>query len=735
MPAITGDMGQADAAHALAAAGIYVFPADHPGLDQCAGIGPTHNPWHANDRGKHPAVKWDSGASTSEHNIDWWWRDEPRNVGIHCGKSGLLVVDEDAAGEFDRFAADHGVEIPETYTVTTAKGKHYYFDDTEGGALGIHEGAFGSYAINIRSGVGYVVGPSSLHESGVVYAANDVRTIAPLPSWIPDAIRGGKPPANGTPTAAEVLNSDPFGTYQRFVLPDVIKANHRHSTIVQYAGSLLARDCPLDEAKILIKDAWQRCEQPPDARAYTLDLAYADLEDIYQRYPAGRSEGYQKTSAPTSPSLPAPLGLTLPTSFYDARPELTEIRHRAHQRDADADPVLYATLARINAMAPHTLRIDTGVLEPAALNLFVAACGPSGAGKTSAAGVSKRLYQSSLLDFKDGLPLGSGEGIVETFFAYVWEDDLSREPKKDGTRYQVRVKRQEYHNAFLVADEGQAMLKMMDRSGSVLAETIRSLWVGTTAGQNNASAETRRILPEGSYALGMLVGFQPDTIQPLLADGAGGTPQRFVYCWVVDDTIPDQVSSMAIPSRVFSTRATTLQMAQDIKDEIRAIRRARRRGAQFDRLDAHDYLTKAKLAAGLCLLGGRTVIDEEDWELAGIMWETSCRVRDEMVSYGKSLSAQAAHEKNVARAVGEGMAETARQEARERHGAPWRVAKNIANKVHDGGLRTVGAVNRKLARRDQNDHDLLASAWAIAVDEGWVAVSGDGVEPGQQRPT
>jgi hypothetical protein len=76
MPMITGDMGQADAALALGRAGIYVFPADHPGLDRCVGVGDGHNPWHPDDRGKHPAVKWDSGASTSEHNITYWWRDD-----------------------------------------------------------------------------------------------------------------------------------------------------------------------------------------------------------------------------------------------------------------------------------------------------------------------------------------------------------------------------------------------------------------------------------------------------------------------------------------------------------------------------------------------------------------------------------------------------------------------------------------------------------------------------------
>ena len=248
MPVITSDMTQSDVARALGGASVYVFPTDHPGLNLCAGIGKGHDPFSPNHvRGKHPCVTWDEKATIKESVILAHWAGYQRNIGIHCGRSGFLVVDEDAPDEFARFATDHGVQIPETFTVTTAKGKHYYFADTEAGALGNREGAFEDYAINIRSGNGYVIGPGSLHETGVIYTANGVRTIAALPAWIPAAIRQQGKPSNGTPTAKDVLNSDPFSG-DRFTLPDVIKVNSRHSTLMRFASSLLARDCPLHEA-------------------------------------------------------------------------------------------------------------------------------------------------------------------------------------------------------------------------------------------------------------------------------------------------------------------------------------------------------------------------------------------------------------------------------------------------------------------------------------------------------
>ena len=81
-------------------------------------------------------------------------------------KSGLLVIDEDRPDAFAKYAADHGVEIPPTFTVKTGKGRHYYFRDTENGALSNHEGALQDYGINVRSGNAYVVGPGSKHKTG-----------------------------------------------------------------------------------------------------------------------------------------------------------------------------------------------------------------------------------------------------------------------------------------------------------------------------------------------------------------------------------------------------------------------------------------------------------------------------------------------------------------------------------------------------------------------------------------
>jgi hypothetical protein len=71
VPQITDNTPEVDAALALAAAGIYVFPVDHPELSICAGVGKHHDPFDGPDhqRGKHPCVAFSEKATTKEQVI------------------------------------------------------------------------------------------------------------------------------------------------------------------------------------------------------------------------------------------------------------------------------------------------------------------------------------------------------------------------------------------------------------------------------------------------------------------------------------------------------------------------------------------------------------------------------------------------------------------------------------------------------------------------------------------
>jgi hypothetical protein len=299
VPMITDDMSQVDAAHALAKAGIYVFPVDHPELPRCAGIGKNHDPAICDQRGKHPAVQFTVAADTNPKMIDMWWAGPPRNIGINCGKSGLVVVDEDQLDAFKRYADEHQVKIPPTMVVATAKGRHYYFTAREDHPLGNEEGAFREYSINIRAGNGYVVGPGSIHATGVLYRIEVALPPAPLPDWVIAAIQTKPRPE---PSKAETNGAaSPRGLD---AVPDVIRGpradggGNRHVALVSYASRLRALSLTRTEAELLFSRVWERCEQPPDCTTpLEWDDALAKLDDVYSRYPEGKSANYQEVSA------------------------------------------------------------------------------------------------------------------------------------------------------------------------------------------------------------------------------------------------------------------------------------------------------------------------------------------------------------------------------------------------------------------------------------------------------
>lgn len=167
----------------LAAMGLAVFPVDHPSLPACAG---WHNPDAPCDghRGKHPACRWSRQSSTDRATITHRFGHHPRNIGIDCGRSRLVVLDEDEPGELDRLCADHGQTLPVTFTVTTGKGRHMYLRQPGELPYGNSPGALRDYRIDVRGRGGYVVGPGSTHATGRVYRLEVAAPIAPVPAWI-----------------------------------------------------------------------------------------------------------------------------------------------------------------------------------------------------------------------------------------------------------------------------------------------------------------------------------------------------------------------------------------------------------------------------------------------------------------------------------------------------------------------------------------------------------------------
>ncbi|MFE4872476.1 bifunctional DNA primase/polymerase [Streptomyces sp. NPDC056682] len=159
-------------------------PAGHaerlcPGTDRCA------------DGHRKPEQR----ATTDPDLITAAWSQQPYNIGIATGPSGLLVIDLDVLKPDEQEGAPGGAEsllalceragqtLPATYQVRTPSGgQHLYFTAPPGVRLGNTAGRLGHH-IDTRGWGGYVVAPGSTTPQGT-YAVADDRPPAELPEWL-----------------------------------------------------------------------------------------------------------------------------------------------------------------------------------------------------------------------------------------------------------------------------------------------------------------------------------------------------------------------------------------------------------------------------------------------------------------------------------------------------------------------------------------------------------------------
>ena len=225
----------------------------------------------------HLVDSWPKWSTTDVETIVAEFSGRELNYGVDCGKSGLVVIDEDEPGEFERWAVDHGYTIPSTFTVKTAHGRHWYFH-ADGTITGNRDAAFRGYRINVRGAGGYVLGPGSTHPTGAAYTAGNDLDPAPLPTWLTDALTG---------------TTGPFATISPpFELPDVITSSAVHGpptrdeVLYKYACSLRGKGVTVTRAVLAMQEAWKRCEQPPE-HPYPLKKALEKID---------RAWGYDYTS-------------------------------------------------------------------------------------------------------------------------------------------------------------------------------------------------------------------------------------------------------------------------------------------------------------------------------------------------------------------------------------------------------------------------------------------------------
>lgn len=415
---------------------------------------------------------------------------------------------------------------------------------------------------------------------------------------------------------------------------------------------------------------------------------------------------------------------------FAASPRLAQIRAAAHSRMVSGPGLLLYVLGRVLAEVPPEVELPAVIGSAASLNLGVAVVAESGGGKSALMEVSRELlgprgFDQQLIERSPG----SGEGMVETYLQTVGRGKSAGKQLIDDPR------------RIMAVDEIGSLGAVQGRNGATIAPTIRTMLTGGMVGQENASAETRRLLFGGTYRLVLFAGVQPTRSDVLLDDADAGTPQRFVWVPADDETIPPPEQTPEWPGAL-GWRMPELDDVVDYPDDVKArIRRDRWeqvRGKDSSGLRGHLNLTRLKVAAALAILHEESAIDGRWWEIAGTIVDASMRLQDECRA---ALSREVERKRRNAGRLDAVRAEGA---AEVRDEKLTRAARAVAKLVHRHD-REAEAPNRKHAPGEgctarcvtyavKHHRELRDEAVSEAEAEDWIRKQDDRWFPGASQP-
>lgn len=179
-------------------------------------------------RGKKPLVQWaefQHRMPAIEEITAWWTLEPAANIALIAGR-GMLVVDVDGP-EGAAALASAGIVVDTAPCSRTARGHHYFFAGTAPDRIGLFP------QVDVR-GVGYVVAPPSVHETGAVYTWDRpiVGALPPMPATLEVALR--RPLVRAT---------DPSGLdWFTAALTSGVSEGSRDATCTRLAGYLLGKN-------------------------------------------------------------------------------------------------------------------------------------------------------------------------------------------------------------------------------------------------------------------------------------------------------------------------------------------------------------------------------------------------------------------------------------------------------------------------------------------------------------
>ncbi|OBG87587.1 hypothetical protein A5699_02100 [Mycobacterium sp. E802] len=396
------------------------------------------------------------------------------------------------------------------------------------------------------------------------------------------------------------------------------------------------------------------------------------------------------------------------SDFWSTTDELAQIHQWARARYAAPWAVFFAVLLRVAASTGPHVQLPGVIGGRASLNLLCAFVAPSGGGKGISEKVARLAWPASIKE----LPIGSGEGIAETF-------TMRGKESEDNERIT---------NAIFNCPEIDILTGLESRQGSTILGTLKAFAMGEQLGSTNASKANSRNVPAHSYRGCLSVSAQPGHTGVIFNDATGGTPQRFLWALTIDPDMPDnpvadpEPLNHALPGLLTRRHddpdiITEIVYGPDeIRKEIIAAHLARQRG-EGKALDGHWMLTRLKTAAAIAIMHHRTVVSDLDWQLSETVMAVSDRTRNWLVQQAQQAARAKIKERAAARAAGEEFYDSSRLET---------VKRSIIRMLDRDGEQQGNVLRSRLGRKEKRE--LFEQAIGLLEDEGLVSSA-----PGSQR--
>lgn len=300
-------------------------------------------------------------------------------------------------------------------------------------------------------------------------------------------------------------------------------------------------------------------------------------------------------------------------AIWQQRDTLETIQQWAYARMCSPWAVLGVCIARALTTIPPWITLPPIIGGRGSLNYFVALVGPSGTGKGAAEAIAPEIITNDIYT----APAGSGEGLAHQYI-HIEKREIIRD--RQAVLFSI--------------PEIDTLMSVGNRTGSTILSKLRSAFSGEEIGFSYADPTKRLLVGAHNYRLCLVMGVQPEKAAPLLGDGGGGTPQRFLWLPSTDPNItigrPDTPPPLNIPdTRDWVGRPRNLTIPTTVEETLlnEHVKRARGEG---DALDGHALFVREKTAQALAVLDGRMDMNEHDWHLSGLVMTKSTETRTDI---------------------------------------------------------------------------------------------------------